>query len=55
MRASEVLAVTPADIEQKNDIITITNAKGGKERRVYIEKGDCGRACFIRGAKQHRK
>ena len=38
MRASEVLAVTPANIEQKNSIITITNAKGGKERRVLLKK-----------------
>jgi len=38
MRASEVLAVTPSDIEQKNGIITITNAKGGKERRVILKK-----------------
>ncbi len=38
MRASEVLAVTPTDIEQKNGIITITNAKGGKERRVILKK-----------------
>jgi integrase len=38
MRASEALAVTPAGIEQKNGIITITSAKGGKERRVLLKK-----------------
>ena len=38
MRSSEVLAVTPAAIEKKNGIITITNAKVGKERRVLLKK-----------------
>jgi site-specific recombinase XerD len=38
MRASEVLGVTPTDIEPKNGIITIANAKGGKERRVLLKK-----------------
>ncbi len=38
MRASELLALTPSDIEKKNDIITITNGKGGKERRVLLKK-----------------
>lgn len=37
MRASELLALIPADIEQKNEVITITNGKGGKERRVLAK------------------
>jgi integrase/recombinase XerD len=37
MRASELLALTPADIEQKHEVITITNGKGGKERRVLVK------------------
>jgi integrase/recombinase XerD len=37
MRASELLALTPADIERKHEVITITNGKGGKERRVLVK------------------
>jgi integrase/recombinase XerD len=37
MRASELLALTPADIERKEEVITITNGKGGKERRVLVK------------------
>jgi integrase/recombinase XerD len=37
MRASELLALTPADIEKKNEVITVTNGKGGKERRVLLK------------------
>jgi integrase/recombinase XerD len=37
MRVSELLALTPADIEQKHEVITITNGKGGKERRVLVK------------------
>jgi integrase/recombinase XerD len=37
MRASELLALTPADIDRKREVITITNGKGGKERRVLVK------------------
>ena len=37
MRASELLVLTPSDIEQKHEVITITNGKGGKERRVLVK------------------
>jgi len=37
MQASELFALTPADIEQKHEVITITNSKGGKERRVLVK------------------
>lgn len=37
MRASELLALTPADIEQKHEVVTITHGKGGKERRVLVK------------------
>ena len=37
MRASQLLALTPADIERKHEVITITNGKGGKERRVLVK------------------
>ena len=37
MRASELLALTPTDIEQKHEAITVTNGKGGKERRVLVK------------------
>jgi integrase/recombinase XerD len=37
MRASELLSLTPAGIEQKHEVITITNGKGGKERRVLVK------------------
>ena len=37
MRASDLVALTPADIERKHEVITITNGKGGKERRVLVK------------------
>ena len=37
MRASELLALTPSDIDKKREVITITNGKGGKERRVLVK------------------
>jgi integrase/recombinase XerD len=37
MRVSELLALTPSDIERKHEVITITNGKGGKERRVLVK------------------
>jgi len=42
MRASELLALTPADIERKHEVITITNGKGGKERRVLVKSETVG-------------
>jgi integrase len=36
MRASELLALTPSDIERKHEGITITNGKGGKERKLHV-------------------
>ena len=37
IRASELLALTSADIKRKHEVITITNGKGGKERRVLVK------------------
>jgi len=45
MRASELLALTPADVDAKNNVITITNGKGGKERRV-LAKSETVEALF---------
>jgi integrase len=37
MRPSELLLLTPADIERKHEVIAITNGKGGKERGVLVK------------------
>ena len=37
IRVSELLAIRPPDIERANNIINITRAKGGKERRVPLD------------------
>lgn len=37
MRASELLALRPSDIDKKREVITITNGKAGKERRVLLK------------------
>jgi len=37
IRASELLAITPADIEWKNNVVNVINGKGGKDRRIYLK------------------
>jgi site-specific recombinase XerD len=36
VRVSEVINVTPDDIEYKNNVVNIRKAKGGRQRRVLI-------------------
>jgi integrase/recombinase XerD len=36
VRVSEVINVTPADIEYKNNVVNIRKAKGGRQRRVLL-------------------
>jgi len=35
-RVSELLSITASDIELKNQIVNITKAKGGKQRKVLL-------------------
>jgi len=38
VRVSEVINVTPNDIEFKNRAVNIRKAKGGRQRRVYLDE-----------------
>jgi len=37
-RVSEFLGITPSAIEFKNQVVNITNGKGGKQRRVLLDE-----------------
>jgi len=37
MRVSELLALTPSDLEPYNQVLNITKAKGKKQRRVVVD------------------
>ena len=37
VRVNELLTITPRDIEPRNDVVNITKAKGGKQRRVHLD------------------
>lgn len=37
VRVNELLTITPRDIEPKNNVINVTKAKGGKQRRVHLD------------------
>jgi integrase/recombinase XerC len=37
-RVSELLGITPSAIEFKNQVVNITNGKGGKQRRVLLDE-----------------
>src|ERR1035437_8248702 len=37
VRVNELLTITPRDIEPNNSVVNVTNAKGGKERRVHLD------------------
>jgi site-specific recombinase XerD len=37
VRVNELLNITPADIEPRNNIVNVTKAKGGKQRRVPLD------------------
>ena len=37
MRVSELLALTPSDLEPYNQVLNITRAKGKKQRRVVVD------------------
>ncbi len=37
MRVSELVAMTPSDIEETNRVINVVIAKGGKQRRVLVD------------------
>jgi integrase len=37
MRVSELLNIHPSDIERANNVVNVTRAKGGKERRVPLD------------------
>jgi site-specific recombinase XerD len=38
VRVSEVINVTPNDIEFKNSVVNIRKAKGGRQRRVLLDE-----------------
>jgi integrase/recombinase XerD len=38
VRVSEVINVTPKDIEYKNGVVNIRKAKGGRQRRVPLDQ-----------------
>jgi integrase/recombinase XerD len=38
VRVSEVINVTPNDIEYKNSVVNIRKAKGGRQRRVLFDQ-----------------
>jgi site-specific recombinase XerD len=38
VRVSEVINVTPNDIEYKNSVVNIRKAKGGRQRRVLLDQ-----------------
>ena len=37
MRVSELLVLTPSDLEPYNQVVNITKAKGKKQRRVVVD------------------
>jgi integrase len=37
VRVNELLTITPRDIEPRNNVINVTKAKGGKQRRVHLD------------------
>jgi integrase/recombinase XerD len=37
VRVNELLTITPRDIESRNNIVNVTKAKGGKQRRVPLD------------------
>ena len=37
MRMSELLALTPSDLESHNQVLNVTKAKGKKQRRVVVD------------------
>jgi len=41
-RVSELLGITPSAIELHNQVVNVTKAKGGKQRRVLLEDETLG-------------
>ena len=37
VRVNELLTITPRDIEPNNSVVNVTEAKGGKQRRVHLD------------------
>jgi site-specific recombinase XerD len=37
VRVNELLTITPRDVERNNNVINVTKAKGGKQRRVHLD------------------
>ena len=37
VRVNELLTITPRDIEPQNNVVNVTKAKGGKQRRVHLD------------------
>jgi integrase/recombinase XerD len=37
VRVNELLTITPRDIEPHNNVMNVTQAKGGKQRRVHLD------------------
>lgn len=37
VRVNELLTITPRDIEPHNNVMNVTKAKGGKQRRVHLD------------------
>lgn len=38
VRVNELLNIKPSDIEPRNEVVNITKAKGGKQRRVHLDE-----------------
>jgi len=37
VRVNELLNIKPSDVESPNSVVSITKAKGGKQRRVHLD------------------
>ena len=37
VRVNELLNIKPSDVEPRNNVVNITKAKGGKQRRVHLD------------------
>jgi integrase/recombinase XerD len=37
VRVNALLTITPRDIEPQNNVVNVTKAKGGKQRRVHLD------------------
>ena len=45
LRVSELVALTPGDLEPRNQVINVINGKGNKSRRAYVDSGTMDLLC----------